>query len=96
MKGETEDQVRIRGKHFIGVQIHPGARQGIARRHGEFLDGRDGGLKGSSIVAGKGADIIGPKDRQKKMELATINKFVKESRKQKQAEGSTGGGDGDR
>ena len=95
MKWEKGDQVRIRGKHFIGVQIHPGARRGIARRHGEFFDGRDGGLKGSSIVSGKGANIAGPKDSHKKMELATINKFVKESREQKRVDGSTGGGDGD-
>ena len=95
MKWEKGDQIRVRGKHFIGVQIHPGARRGIARRHGEFLDGRDGGLKGSSIVSGKGADIVGPKDRHKKMEFAAINKFVKKSRKQKRVDGSTGGGDGD-
>ena len=52
-------------------------------------------MKGSSIVPGKGADIVGPKDRHKKMEFATINKFVQESRKHKRVDGSTGGGDGD-
>ena len=81
MKGEKEDQVRIRSKkHFIGVHIHPGTRRGISKGHGYFLDGRDGGLKRSSIVTGKGADIVRPIDGEKKMRLVSINKFVKDSR----------------
>ena len=39
---------------------------------------------------------MGPKDREKKIKLASDDKFVKDSREQNRVHGSTGGGDSDR
>ena len=52
-------------------------------------------MKRSSIVADECADIVGPKDGEKKMKLASIDTFVKERRELNRVDGSTGGGDGD-
>ena len=76
-KRQEGDEVRVRGKHFVWVQRDPSTGGGMAGRHGNFLESRDGGLERGSVVAGEGAHIIRAEDRDEKMEFAAIDKFVK-------------------
>ena len=76
-KRQEGDEVRVSGKHFVGVQGDPSTGRGMAGGHGDFLESRDGGLERGSVVAGEGAHIIRAEDRDEKMEFAAIDKFVK-------------------
>jgi hypothetical protein len=76
-KRQEGDEVRVRGKHFVGVQRDPSTGGGMAGGHGNFLESRDGGLKRGSVVAGEGAHIIRAEDRDEEMKFAAVDKFVK-------------------
>ena len=62
----------------------------MGRSHGDFLEGSNGGLKRSCVVAGKDADTIGAEDRNKEQEFAAIEEFVKGSREQSRVDGDIG------
>ena len=63
----------------------------MTRSHGDFLEGSDGCLKRSCVIAVESADIIGAEDRNEEQEFAAIEEFVKGSRERSRVDGDTGG-----
>jgi hypothetical protein len=91
IEGQERDEVRIRSKDFVGLQVDPSTRRRIARVHINLLQGADGGLKRGGVVSSESSDIIRAKNREKKVKLAAVEEFIEDGGKGNRVDGDAGG-----
>jgi len=93
----TADQAITHSEQFIGRQVDPVTGGWITARHGWLLLERlESGVEGSGVVASESTNIVGPKDRHEKMELALVDKLGEGLKKGKRVNRDAVGGESDK
>ena len=72
--------------------MDPMTRSRVAVGHGGALQGQNGGMKRSGVIAIGGANVVTAESGDKELEFAAVDERKKSSKKGNGVDGSAGGG----